>query len=711
MSQAREYKMKEYFTSTVNHESIHATDLSGDRTYKMTYNSTQSRSRERVSPIRLTDTFRTTMILGEDQQSSTSVHYSTQQKIVKQSSYSTVQNEIVDQQQYHRDQYQTHTSSLKQKYFSNSRSRSPLQNSGSKHNFKGPINPSDRELSSEQQRNITLANQRQYSINKDRCGNTSYGAKSVLNSDDIENNANFDVKIYETQKRQEKSGMRNLDSNLGIVIGGSDQTENQELIKETHMQQKIRKMESKLFSLPYEVNFESIKSQQKKYSDSQNDKRNEFETSYTNPFNKQVKDISKNSHSRSSSRNQIQKSASKQIDQISQNEQIKLVYDLEINSKESTRKITQKDLSLLCSKVELLNPELNHNYQTNSQLSKSSITIKDAKDGKKSQQIIEYLKQQGYDIEVKSRYTETGVQNQTQGLPQKKPTLDLARQIQNRFQQKNQKDDNSQTPARANRFNQHTVVQSQSQNSRSTSRNSSSQKIVLKSYNQQQSFSINNYGAGETLNNSTSNKDQSQFLENLISVRNSSKSPITRKESDKIVSTQQVSYKISNYSTVQQEKSKSRHRSDETKFAHDHFQTWQVVNSLTPAQLKIKESSSPTRTQESQSIREKSKSIQREKSSQRDKSETKQITSFKKDSKSTVKITDSNYTSSISQFQTVDNHINVFNKSKTQTGLKEGGQTSTQKQRDVTPSMGSNYMSHTTSSINKVAAPSLKTTV
>ena len=149
MTEAKSFKMKEYFTQTTYHDKIEVSDMSG-LTFAAEERSQRSRSRSgnRASPIRLNDTYRSTLVLGDE--SNDFARYN-----------SCISNKVVDQQLVHRTNYFYHTRSGLRDEFSAERGHDYRKLSST---------PTNREISSEQQKEITISNKKDFHEVRERCG-------------------------------------------------------------------------------------------------------------------------------------------------------------------------------------------------------------------------------------------------------------------------------------------------------------------------------------------------------------------------------------------------------------------------------------------------------------------------------------------------------------------------------------------------------------
>jgi len=67
MTEAKAHKLKEYFTSVTTHDNLQPSDLSGEPFTQMKRcDSVRSNNRNNTSPIRMNDTYRSTLTIGED---------------------------------------------------------------------------------------------------------------------------------------------------------------------------------------------------------------------------------------------------------------------------------------------------------------------------------------------------------------------------------------------------------------------------------------------------------------------------------------------------------------------------------------------------------------------------------------------------------------------------------------------------------------------
>lgn len=67
MTEAKAMKLKEYYTTVTSHTHLEPTDMSGeDFIHLKRCDSVRSKSRGATSPIRMNDTYRSTLTLGEE---------------------------------------------------------------------------------------------------------------------------------------------------------------------------------------------------------------------------------------------------------------------------------------------------------------------------------------------------------------------------------------------------------------------------------------------------------------------------------------------------------------------------------------------------------------------------------------------------------------------------------------------------------------------
>jgi hypothetical protein len=138
--------MQEYFTTVISHEHTKPSDLSGDSFIKPNRQASLAKSKSplRESPVRITDTYRSNIILGEENNDHTLERYS------------TLQNNVIDHKEWHRNEYQRHVrggNEENDKLYQSARSRSHKSLAST---------PTNREISSEEQSQITLSNRNTY---------------------------------------------------------------------------------------------------------------------------------------------------------------------------------------------------------------------------------------------------------------------------------------------------------------------------------------------------------------------------------------------------------------------------------------------------------------------------------------------------------------------------------------------------------------------
>lgn len=162
MSQARSLKMKEYFTQTTTHENIKPSDLSGD---VFAFEERRTASRNRASPIRMNDTYRTTLTLGNERDETAS-------------NYNSIQNKVIDQQLVQKTEYFYHTRGGGQERFTSAR--------GERDDRSLSSTPTNREISTTQLHNIAMESKHEYQSIREKCGQKGHGAKLIMNQEDRE---------------------------------------------------------------------------------------------------------------------------------------------------------------------------------------------------------------------------------------------------------------------------------------------------------------------------------------------------------------------------------------------------------------------------------------------------------------------------------------------------------------------------------------------
>ena len=135
----------------------------------------------------MNDTYRSNIIFGDDNNDG------------QDTRYQNIQNTIIDQQEWHKSQYQRHVKgdqNVDRLY----------QSARNKSNRPMTSTPTNREITSEEQSQITISNRSHYQEIKTRCGQVGHGAKLALNHE------NEQEVVDSNNLRREKSAKRNLNS-------------------------------------------------------------------------------------------------------------------------------------------------------------------------------------------------------------------------------------------------------------------------------------------------------------------------------------------------------------------------------------------------------------------------------------------------------------------------------------------------------------------
>ena len=182
--------MKEYYTNVITHDSLEASDLSRDQFIRSQRQESLARSKSpnRESPIRMNDTYRSNIVFGDDNNEGADTRYQ------------NITNTIIDQQEWHKSQYQRAVKG------DNANEDRLYQSARSRSNRPMTSTPTNRQITSDEQSQITLSNRSTYQDIKTRCGQIGQGAKLVLNHEE-------EHQVEDSSKlRNEKSAKRNLNS-------------------------------------------------------------------------------------------------------------------------------------------------------------------------------------------------------------------------------------------------------------------------------------------------------------------------------------------------------------------------------------------------------------------------------------------------------------------------------------------------------------------
>ena len=194
MTESKAMKQREYFTRVTYHDHTKPTNLAGEPLIeRRSSHSPDQIIVRKTSPIRMNDTYRTTLVLGEDEDPCKTLNHSF-----------TAHTLILDKQFVQKQQYLTQTKS-RQHSFSSLRL----------HKSQQPA--SHKLLSCEQTSNITKINRVQYEQCKAKCGMVGSGMKGVMDQVANERLVNNNTQIQETIC-EDKQKMRNLDGEMPSIM-------------------------------------------------------------------------------------------------------------------------------------------------------------------------------------------------------------------------------------------------------------------------------------------------------------------------------------------------------------------------------------------------------------------------------------------------------------------------------------------------------------